>query len=64
MGAGSVQAIPALKKAAEMEKDQFVRQAMIDACRSINLASEISQSRGNAAPTEDRQAQAMNNALS
>jgi HEAT repeat protein len=52
MGAGSLQAIPALKKAAESEKDEFVRHSMIEACQSINLASEIKRSRGNAAPTK------------
>jgi HEAT repeat protein len=51
MGPASLQAIPALKKAAENEKDQFVRNSMIEACRSINLASEISRSRGKTAPT-------------
>jgi hypothetical protein len=51
MGASSLQAIPALKKAAETEQDAVVRQSMIEACRSIDLALEINRSRGNAAPT-------------
>jgi HEAT repeat protein len=49
LGTASLPAIPALQKAAEREPDQFVRHAMIDACRSINLSAELERARNGAA---------------
>jgi|GEM_PF-5112559 len=50
LGAASLPAIPALEKAAEREPDQFVRQAMMEACRDINASAESERVRSRAAP--------------
>jgi HEAT repeat protein len=52
MREASVEAIPALEKAAERERVGHVRAAMTEACRSIRLSAEIARRRAGAAPAE------------